>query len=192
MSARLLKLELGIAAALLVVAVLWDAWRPLGLWQALRWSTSHVLFGLLAAVPPPLLMILLLESQLGARLPGVREVRQNISAVLVPLVGHVRFAEALALSCLAGLSEEVFFRGVLQREIGIGFASVIFGLLHALSLPYVLWATVVGGYLGWLAQWSGNLWLPIVTHTVVDLIGLWYIRHVIAPGAATPLNSMTR
>jgi membrane protease YdiL (CAAX protease family) len=38
----------------------------------------------------------------------------------------------------------------------------------------------VGAYLGYLAQWSGNLWLPIVAHSVIDLIGLCYIRYIVA------------
>lgn len=134
------------------------------------------------AAMPPLLVIPLLEWRVARYMPGLRGLRQSIHLVLAPLVGRMRFAEVLVLSALAGVSEEVFFRGVLQREIGVILASLIFGLFHAVSLPYVLWATAVGGYLGCLAQWHGNLSAPIVAHTMIDIVGLLYIRHVVAPG----------
>ena len=180
-SSRLLKLELVVAAGLLAVAMGWDAWRQLGLRAALTtWSLAAVSLGMIAAVPP-LLIILLLELHVDRYMPGLRGLRQSIHLVLAPLVGRMRFAEILALSALAGMSEEVFFRGVLQREAGVILTSVIFGLFHAVSLPYVLWAAAVGGYLGWLAQWHGDLSAPIVAHTMIDIAGLLYIRHVVAP-----------
>jgi len=178
---RLLKLELVVAAGLLAVAMGWDVWRQLGLWASLTtWSLADVSLGMLAAMPP-LLVIVLLELRVDRYMPGLQGLRQSIHLVLAPLVGRIRFAEALAISALAGVSEEVFFRGVLQREIGVLLASVIFGLFHAISLPYVLWAAAMGGYLGWLAQWHGNLSVPIVAHTMIDIVGLLYIRHVVAP-----------
>ena len=63
----------------------------------------------------------------------------------------------------------------------MGPASLIFGLLHAVSLPYMVWATLMGAYLGWLLQFTQNLWVPIMTHTLIDLVGLWYIRLVAVP-----------
>ena len=180
-SPRLLKLELVVAAGLLAVATGWDSWRQLGLRAALTtWSLADVSLGIIAAVPP-LLIIPLLELRVDRYVPVLRGLRQSIHLVLAPLVGHMRLAEVLAISALAGVSEEVFFRGVLQREVGVILASVIFGLFHALSLPYVLWAAAVGGYLGCLAQWHGSLSVPIVTHTTIDIAGLLYIRHVVAP-----------
>jgi CAAX protease family protein len=180
-NSRLLKLELAVAAGLLAVAMGWDAWRQLGLQASLTaWSLADVSLGLLAALPP-LLVIPLLEWRVDRYVPGLRGLRQSIHLVLAPLVGRMPFAEVLALSALAGVSEEVFFRGVLQRELGVILASLIFGLFHAVSLPYVLWAAAVGGYLGCLAQWHGNLSAPIVAHTMIDVVGLLYIRHVVTP-----------
>jgi hypothetical protein len=180
-NSRLLKLELVVAAGLLAVAMGWNAWRQLDLQTSLTtWSLADVSLGILAAMPP-LLVIPLLEWRVDRYMPGLRGLRQSIHLVLAPLVGRMRFAEVLAISALAGVSEEVFFRGVLQREIGVILASVVFGLFHAVSLPYVLWAAAVGGYLGCLAQWHGNLSAPIVAHTMIDIVGLLYIRHVVAP-----------
>jgi membrane protease YdiL (CAAX protease family) len=178
---RLLKLELVVATGLLAVAIGWDAWRQLDLLASLTtWSLADVSLGMLAAMPP-LLVIPLLEWRVDRHMPGLRGLRQSIHLVLAPLVGRMCLAEVLAISALAGVSEEVFFRGVLQREIGVLLASLIFGLFHAVSLPYVLWAAAVGGYLGCLAQWHGNLSVPIVVHTMIDFVGLLYIRHVVVP-----------
>ncbi len=179
---RLLWLEVFVASLLLALALLWQSWRSVGLWQALEWSFGSVLLSVVAALPP-LLMIPLVEMRQSQRFAWVRAFRQTITTRLVPLVGTMPLSEVLAVSCLAGVSEEVFFRGVLQHEIGLVPASLVFGVLHALSVPYMLWATAVGCYLGWLTQVSGNLWLPITTHALVDIVGLGYIRFVIAPRA---------
>ena len=178
-------LELCAAAVLLTLALSWNAWRGLGLWHALQWSGRYSLLGLLASAPL-LLMIPLLEISWTSSLPILRHLQRDLRVSVLPLVRHVMLSEVVVVACLAGLSEEIFFRGVLQDEIGIGLASLAFGLLHALSVAYVLWATVVGVYLGWLTQWSGNLWLAIVAHSVVDFVGLWYLRYIVAP--RTPRN----
>ena len=188
---RLLWLEFFVAALLLALALLWHIWRPVGLWEALEWSFGSLLLGVVAALPP-LFMIPLVEVRQSQRFAWVRAFRRTITTRLVPLVGAMPLGEVLTVSCLAGVSEEVFFRGVLQHEIGLLPASLVFGVLHALSVPYMLWATAVGCYLGWLAQVSGNLWLPITTHALVDIVGLGYIRFVVAPRAtdvSSPLDA---
>jgi uncharacterized protein len=179
-ASRPLQLELLAAAFLLTLALGWESWRHVGLWPALHWSFWCLPWGILAALPPALI-ILLLESRLCQRLGWLREFRQQVTTLLASLLGDLRWPEMVALSCLAGFSEEVFFRGVLQPEIGLTLASLVFGLLHAVSLPYLVWATLMGGYLGWLLHLTQNLWVPIMTHTFVDLIGLWYIRLLATP-----------
>ncbi len=180
---RPLELEFLAAVVLLSLALLWQAWRPFGLWQTLGWRAWVLPLGVVAALPP-LLLILLLESARSRRWRWVRIFHDNLASVLAPLLGHLRWHEMLALSCLAGLSEEVFFRGVLQQAIGLVPSALIFGLLHTLSLPYLVWATLTGLYLGALMQATGNLWVPILTHTLIDLVGLGYLRGVVAPRGA--------
>lgn len=187
MARSLLLLELCAATVLLTLALLWNAWRGLGLWQALTWSGHDSLLGLLAAAPL-LLMVPLLELSWTASLPFLRHLHRDLRIAVLPLVRYLQLPEVLVVACLAGLSEELFFRGVLQHDIGIGLASLAFGLLHALSIAYVLWATMVGVYFGLLTQWNGNLWLAIVAHSVVDLVGLLYLRYVVAPRFAHDLG----
>ncbi|MGQ4809561.1 hypothetical protein NKDENANG_02979 [Candidatus Entotheonellaceae bacterium PAL068K] len=138
-----------IAGLLLGLAALWQAWHPLGVRQALGWTVWCLPMSLLAALPPVLLLPVV-ESPLGRRLPWLRQLRDQVISLMVPLLGRVRWVEMLALAFLAGLLEEGFFRGVLQREMGLIPASLVFGLMHAVSVPYMMWASLMGGYLGWL------------------------------------------
>jgi membrane protease YdiL (CAAX protease family) len=93
------------------------------------------------------------------------------------------------ISVAAGLGEEMLFRGVLQPvfarwlgpALGLFLASVLFGLLHPITLTYVVLAALVGVYLGWLYELSGNLLVVIVTHALYDFVMLVYLtRYTLA------------
>jgi membrane protease YdiL (CAAX protease family) len=91
------------------------------------------------------------------------------------------------LSLVAGLGEELLFRGLVQTAIadmigeptglwiGLVVASVLFGLAHFLTVGYVLMAALMGGYLGWLWIASDNLFIPIAAHAVYDFLALVYV-----------------
>ena len=87
------------------------------------------------------------------------------------------------ISIVAGIGEELLFRGVLQVVLigwlgltfGIILASVVFGLLHAVTPTYAVLATIIGIYFGWFAWASGNLLGPIVAHSVYDFAALAYL-----------------
>lgn len=81
-------------------------------------------------------------------------------------------AERIYISLWAGLSEELLFRGMLQQLWGIAAASVIFGVLHALTFGYFLLATTIGFFLGGLLHYSGNLLVPIAVHALYDIFAL--------------------
>jgi uncharacterized protein len=90
------------------------------------------------------------------------------------------------LGLLPGLSEELLFRGVMLPAFGpnwegIVISSLCFGALHLSGWnqwPYLVWATVVGGVLGWSAVWSGNLLVPIVAHSLTNILSglIWKYR----------------
>ena len=88
------------------------------------------------------------------------------------------------IAALAGLGEELLFRGVAQRgieqvsgsgNIGLVAASLLFGLAHPISKTYTFMATLVGLYLGGLLLASDNLLAPIVTHAAYDFAALVYL-----------------
>ena len=74
------------------------------------------------------------------------------------------------VALMAALGEEILFRGALQPLIGLIPTALIFGLLHATGLVHVVLASLLGLWLGWLYQWTGNLWSPIAAHLALDLV----------------------
>ena len=91
----------------------------------------------------------------------------------------------LLLCLLAGIGEEMLFRGALQTWLGrylgdglaIAGAAIAFGLVHYLSFAYFLIATGLGFVLG-LAYWfTDSLLLVMVWHGVYDMIALYSLRH---------------
>ena len=71
---------------------------------------------------------------------------------------------------IAGVGEEILFRGALQPLVGLVLASTIFGLLHWSTPSHALVATAAGFGLGVLYARSGSLWPPIVAHAAVDVV----------------------
>ena len=82
----------------------------------------------------------------------------------------------LVLALGSAVSEEAFFRGVVQREFGLAAASICFGLLHPLGLAYMVWAGVVGAGLGALFTATGSLCAPATAHAMYNLLALAYLR----------------
>ncbi len=91
----------------------------------------------------------------------------------------------IAVSLLAGFGEELLFRGVIQAGLeqltgtatGLVLASLIFGLLHAITPAYFILATIMGLYLGLLYQLTGNLLIPCLVHALYDWAAItWYLR----------------
>jgi membrane protease YdiL (CAAX protease family) len=86
----------------------------------------------------------------------------------------------LYLGLLAGVSEEILFRGFLQpwfeREWGwaggIVFSNLIFALVHWVTPLYALLAGLTGAYLGVSLDITGerNLLVPILIHAVYDFM----------------------
>lgn len=78
----------------------------------------------------------------------------------------------LIVGVLAGFSEELFFRGALQRLLGTGVmgrhaaiftAAIIFSALHMQFFGFVP-RMLLGIYFGYLLVWSGSIWLPMIVH----------------------------
>jgi len=85
--------------------------------------------------------------------------------------------EIVVIAILAGLAEELLFRGVIQAKLGIVPASIMFGLLHCVTPAYVVIATVVGFYLGVMYTFYQSLLVPIQLHFVYDLAALIYLKY---------------
>ena len=88
------------------------------------------------------------------------------------------------LAIVAGVGEELLFRGVLQgaamRAMPLSLAIIVpnifFGLLHARTLLYALIAALIGVWLGLVAHFTAGLIAPIVAHGLYDLVAFEYTR----------------
>jgi membrane protease YdiL (CAAX protease family) len=103
-----------------------------------------------------------------------------MSEVFLPVFRGLSNGDVVLLSVLPALGEEALFRGVIQAAFGIIPASLFFALLHSgfsrRLLPYGLWTLVVGGLLGALYLWTGNLWGSIVAHAAINVSGALWAR----------------
>lgn len=127
-----------------------------------HWNESIELTGSLAAF--------------GAKLKVMEDMaRDSINLMM----GDKNSAASLIISViiigvLAGVSEELFFRGTLQRllitrpmnpHIAIWLTAVIFSLVHFQFFGFVP-RVLLGAFFGYLAWWSGSVWLPAIIHAV--------------------------
>ena len=173
---RIIRLEGTLAASLVIGAFAWSWLRGLGLVGHLGASGAQLLIGVVAALTL-CLSLPFFTSTWASRVLLLREMKGVWDSLLAPLGKSLTLAEIAALAALSGISEEMFFRGALQGEVGIVGASVLFGLLHPLNLSYVIWASAVGLAFGILYQLTGSLLPPMICHGGYNLAALLYLRY---------------
>ncbi|MGP4065201.1 CPBP family intramembrane glutamic endopeptidase [Oceanobacillus sp. M65] len=77
------------------------------------------------------------------------------------------------LSLLVAWTEEMLFRGVIQTSFGYVFASVFFAIVHIryLKKPVLLASVLmISFYIGYLFEQTGNLFVTITAHFIVDFL----------------------
>jgi membrane protease YdiL (CAAX protease family) len=133
------------------------AWFPAGHWSA------DLLIGAAAGGLFALAIWSLLD-----RIAPFRRMERLITGTLV--MEALRYRHALIFGLVAGIPEEILFRGAIQPLIGVAATSILFGALHAITPAYFLYAASAGALLGGLAIWRDSLWTPIAAHVAIDLI----------------------
>ena len=147
------------------------------------WSVRAVGWGVLATLPPLAMFWICVHSTLGP----LAEIIRVVDEQLTPLFRMCRWFDLAAVSLVAGIGEELLFRGLVQGGlaqwigppwgdwIGLGVAGVVFGLLHPITRAYAVMAGAIGLYLGGLWMFSGNLLVPVTTHAMYDFLVLLYL-----------------
>jgi membrane protease YdiL (CAAX protease family) len=147
---------------------------------AFRWDGVDALVGVVGTVPPLLLFAACRRWPIGPLAPLDR----FLERVVRPLLAPCTLLDLLGISVLAGLGEEMLFRGVLQPVLGrwsgsawIGLlgAALLFGVMHAATFTYAVLAAVMGAYLGWLFQRTDNLLTPVIVHGLYDFVVLLHL-----------------
>ncbi len=99
------------------------------------------------------------------------------------LTRSLTWPQIFMLSCLAGLGEELLFRGFLQSWLSVAIgvytaiilSSLIFALLHAMTLYYFAITFLLSLVFAVLFQTSQSMLLVVLIHAVYDVIALGVI-----------------
>ena len=142
-----------------------------------------LLWGLFATLP--MLAGMLLVDRLRFR-PFVR-LRRFFRHIVLPLFQDASLIELALISLIAGIGEELLFRGLMQDGlatwlggthglwVGLTASSLVFGLAHAVTRTYAVLAALAGLYLGGLFLLTDNLLAPVTTHAVYNFLTLAYL-----------------
>jgi uncharacterized protein len=147
--------------------------------ERLRLEGEGAVVGIAGALPMLALLLWCLRTTWGP----MRRLVALVEELLGPYLADASPAGLVLLALLAGLGEELLFRGVIQAWlaertslwIAVGAASLLFGAGHWLSASYALLAALIGAYLGILFLVSGNLLAPIIAHAAYDVVALFVL-----------------
>ena len=148
-------------------------------WHGLHGDVQDTLLGVYATLPLLFIFLLCVHWPVGP----LKRIKAFADDVIRPWFRSCTLFDLATVALLAGLSEELLFRGLLQDLVSRWFhpwlalacASLLFGLLHTITPTYALLATLMGGYLGWLYLRTGNLLVAVVAHALYDFCALAYV-----------------
>lgn len=114
------------------------------------------------------------------RVSPVEEFFSWVDSNIVSLFRGATGWQIAVIALLAGLGEEMLFRGIIQQGLqgwlgpwpGLFVASFVFGAAHWVSRSYMLFACLMGLYLGLLYWRTDNLLVPIIIHALYDFLAL--------------------
>ncbi len=146
------------------------------------WSATDALIGAAAAIPPVLFFLAMIRWPVGP----FRGLKRFCEEEFVPLLANSTWSDIALIAISAGVGEEMLFRGVFQSALigstgwltGLFLASLLFGLLHPISILYATIGCAMGMYLGGLFLVSGNLLAAMVAHAVYDFLLMAYLLRI--------------
>ena len=115
---------------------------------------------------------------------GTSEMVRNLLLAEQP---HELWFNLLTIAVIPAIGEELIFRGILQKKLdeqlknphlAIWLAALIFSAIH-MQFQGFLSRMLLGGILGYMYHWTGNLWVPIFAHLVnnaVQIIGQYFFQ----------------
>ena len=181
--------EGGLALLALGLGWLCDYWPLQTFPRTAEQISSGVWIGILATLPMLLGLVLINCYPVGP----LADLKQVVDEMLVPLFRNVSLVGLVVIAVMAGVGEEMLFRGLLQGGLAdalrdrmgqqaavwtaLAAASLVFGLMHPITKLYALLCVLLGLYLGWLWIVTDNLLVPIVAHGLYDLVALIYLLH---------------
>lgn len=113
------------------------------------------------------------------------DIKRFLIESLGPFLADCRWYDLAWVALLAGVSEELMFRAVLQQWLNqwgtvpaLIVSNIVFGVVHYVTPLYPILAGLMGMYLGAIYQFAGtgNLLVPTVTHALYDFVAFLVIR----------------
>lgn len=130
-------------------------------------------------------MLILFALTYRSRIERLQQIKKFLIETIGAPLSECTWYEMAWVALLAGFSEELLFRAVLQAWmlqwgplVGLLLSNLLFGLAHAITLLYAILAGLLGLYLGALFQFGGdgNLLVPTLSHALYDLVAFVVIR----------------
>lgn len=162
--------------------------------------------GALIASIPAMNLVIWLNEQLplpAALAQTLQHFEANAQAMVQTLQGpHTvpnLVMSVLIVGVLAGLSEELLFRGALQRimvtggvraHAAIWITACVFSLMHMQIYGFVP-RLLLGALFGYALWWTGSLWVSVILHmfnNTVFLIGAYFLADF---NEASPVRTAT-
>jgi uncharacterized protein len=163
-------------ASLILVAIVLGWFSGINPFATIQFSELAIAYGIIGTAPL-FLLFLVLEH---IHLESVVKIRRLLLDTLGPGLHRYHWTDLLILAAIAGISEELVFRGVIQPWMEKSWSlssaligsNILFGLAHALTPLYAILATLIGIYLGLSMDYGGerNLLTPIVIHGLYDFL----------------------
>lgn len=173
---QFLRLATWFEGALIVVAYALGWMASVDPLAHLALSPEALFFGVIGTLPLYLLFVVSYHRPQG----GMQEIKQFLVEKLGPLLARCGWPDLLYLGFLAGISEEILFRGLLQPWLerdwgwigGLVFSNLIFALVHWVTPLYAALAGLTGVYLALALDFGGerNLLVPILIHACYDFL----------------------
>ena len=174
----------------ILVSYLYDG-KPL--LNPIRFDLEGLGMGIAATLPMVAYFAFSL-SRFGRNIAALKKIYELLRDMLSRAIIEMPTWQIIALGMSAGIGEECLFRGVLQRVFegwmpelntiltpqvnAILITGFIFGLLHAFTPAYFILATAISIYLGFLANYTGNLLPPILAHGLYDVVVLLLLKRL--------------
>ncbi len=168
-------------SALILVAIFLGWIAGINPFEFILFNESALLNGVVGTLPLCIIFVAL-NQMTSESLQQIRDVLQN---TLGPSLVKHHWTDLFILGAIAGISEEILFRGVIQPWLenswgalaGLVISSLIFGLIHAVTFLYFIMATAVSIYLGMYLDYDNtrNLLTPIVIHGLYDFFAFMVI-----------------
>lgn len=157
----------------------------------LNWSLQPSIWLIgISGTLPLLLLFWLVQKYHWTAFRSLEQVKEDI---LLPMLRASTYFDILLYSILAGVCEELLFRGVIQTALSsplspigaILLSNLLFGLVHPLGWVYILAVAFIGCYLGLLLWWTQSIVVVMLVHGLYDFIVMLSLKRE-ADGFAVP------